>query len=290
MKLVVTGSSGMLGRALCLKLAQRHQVIGLDILKPEAQGSKLEGFIECDITDRKKSIEYIGASRADLVIHAAAYTDVDGCEKNEQQALAVNAYGAQNIALGCKHCGCSLIYISTDFVFDGEKHKPYLVSDRPNPINIYGKSKWFGEKFIQEALVNCLIVRSSWLFGKGGKNFVTTLMEKAKERTRLEVVNDQFGCPTYVKDLALGISRLIAFSNTSGIYHITNSVSCSWYELAQKIKRLRGLPVEIVPVSSAQYQGTKRPRMSVLDNRRYQQALGSALRPWPEALEEYLLS
>ena len=297
MKILITGSSGMLGSSLYKELSRDYEVVGLDIAKPASYNLRPTSFIQCDITEREKIVDEIVLAKPDIAIHAAAYTDVDGCEQNPEQAHRVNALGTENVAQACKDCNCLLIYISTDFVFDGEKKSAYIEEDPPNPINIYGKSKLEGEKSVQSILKEFIIVRSSWLFGEGGRNFVDILLKRAQNEKRIEVVNDQFGSPTYTKDLAQAIKKLIDLSYhlppmsyvLKGIYHITNSGSCSWYEFASAIKEFVKLDVNIVPVSFAQYPSpTKRPKMSVLENRRYRQDVGEDLRNWKEALEEYI--
>lgn len=290
MKVLITGSSGMLGRALCQALSDKFKVVGMDIIKPMSYVLCPMSFIKCDITDREKTVAEIISLKPDIVIHAAAYTDVDGCERDPQKANAVNALGTQNVARACKTNKCLLIYISTDFVFDGKKASPYIESDQPNPISSYGRSKLKGEEFIHSILTRFAIIRSSWLFGKGGHNFVDIILEKARTEEELKVVNDQRGSPTYTPDLAKAIARLIELSDKiGGIYHITNSGSCCWYEFALAIKEMANLDADILPISSEQFRSpAKRPKMSILDNTRYQQVTSEKLRPWPEALKEYL--
>lgn len=291
MKILITGSSGMLGSALCQELADKHELVGMDIAGPTSYILHPTSFVQCDIADREGTITEIVSAKPDMVIHTAAYTDVDGCEAKPEKADEVNALGTETVALACQKSGAFLIYISTDFVFGGKKETPYLEQDLPNPINVYGRSKLAGEKFVQSILEKFIIVRSSWLFGRGGRNFVDTLLKKAQTEKTIEVVKDQFGAPTYTEDLARGIGSLIAADTRSnGIYHITNSGSCSWYELAQEIKEITNLDANIVPISSEQHRtSTRRPEMSILENRRYQELTGETLRPWKEALKEYLL-
>ena len=287
MKILITGSSGMLGRVLCEELADKHEVVGLDVRRNQKYS-----FIEADITQRDETIEKIVRQRPDLAIHTAAYTDVDGCELDEEKAHKVNALGTETIALACQSCQVFLCYISTDFVFDGEKKTAYIEEDQPNPINIYGKSKLEGEKYVQSILKKFIIVRSSWLFGKGGRNFVDIFLKRVQSEKRLEVVNDQFGSPTCVKDLARAINRLIGSTERlSDIYHITNSGSCSWYEFAKEILRVKGVKkVVLEPATSERInRPARRPKMSILENRRYQEDTGEKLRHWEEALREYLL-
>ncbi len=290
MKILITGSSGMLGQALCGELSGKCEVAGLDVERVQSTEYRVQKFIKCDITEREKTIAAIAAIKPDVVIHTAAYTDVDGCEQNPKEAHKVNALGTETIALACRKCRSLLCYISTDFVFDGKKESAYLESDQPRPLNIYGRSKLAGERYVQTILKEFLIVRSSWLFGQGGKNFVLTILKKAQTEKIIEVVSDQFGSPTYAQDLAEAVSNLIDLTaGPRGIYHITNSGSCSWYEFAQAIKELAGLDMEFRPVSSAEYlRAARRPRMSILDNRRYRVDTGNKLRHWKEALEKYL--
>jgi len=282
MRILITGASGMLGRDLVEALSEEHEVVGLDI-----KGSRFTvhglRFIVCDITVREKIIKAICDVRPEIVIHAAAYTDVDGCEKNKNLAYKVNGIGAQNVTLACKECKASIAYISTDFVFDGEKKEPY------------GKSKLEGEKHISLLLDRYFIIRTSWLFGRHGRNFVNTILKVAEEKKELKVVNNQVGSPTYTKDLVYAIQKLITDHRSPitnfGIYHISNSGSCSWYEFAQEIIHTSHIshPPSLKPVSSEESnRPAKRPKFSVLDNNRYIQTVGEPLRPWQEALGEYL--
>ncbi|NQS99703.1 MAG: dTDP-4-dehydrorhamnose reductase [Candidatus Omnitrophica bacterium] len=294
MKILITGISGMLGRALWKTLQGSNEIVGLDIrdtpLKFEKYITK-PSLEKLNITNQEEISKIIDRRKPNIVIHTAAYTDVDGCEREPEKANKVNALGTENVARACKAGNCLLIYISTDFVFDGEKKSAYLESDPPEPINVYGESKLAGEKLVQSLLKRHIIIRSSWLFGKGGKNFVDTILEKAKTANELKVVDDQFGSPTYAGDLAQAIADLIAMPDeTEGIYHITNSGSCSWHQFARAIKELAGLDAKVVAVSSAEYRSpAQRPAMSTLDNRRYQELSGGRnLRPWKEALQEYL--
>jgi dTDP-4-dehydrorhamnose reductase len=288
MKILITGSSGMLGQALLRELSDKYEVVGMDIRKLPVPGFQPPAFMECDITDREKAIADIASIKPDIVIHSAAYADVDGCEQNPEKAHSVNAQGTETVSLACQKCGALLCYVSTDFVFGGEKESAYIESDKPDPVNIYGKSKLDGERFVQSILKDYIIVRSSWLFGKGGKNFADTIVSKLPDGEKIKVVNDQFGSPTYASDLARAIKTLLT-ADIHGIYHITNSNSCSWYEFARAIKEIAGLGIDIVPISSEQYRSpARRPKMSILKNRRYQETTGEKLRHWKEALGEYL--
>lgn len=290
MKVLITGSSGMLGCALCRNLLDKFEVIGLDKEEAKNQDFSLVQFIKADISKRESTVRAIASANADIIIHTAAYTDVDGCEKNAQLAKEVNSDGTETLALGAKESNASLWYISTDFVFDGEKESAYLESDAPKPLNIYGASKLEGEKRIQSLLGKYAIIRSSWLFGKDGKNFVETILRKNTELKNIKVVDDQRGSPTYTEDLAQALKKLLSCSaQVQGIYHITNSGSCTWYEFALAINEIAGLDLEIEPISSATYgSSVRRPKTSVLENTRYQECAQDTLRHWKEALKEYL--
>ncbi len=293
MRILVTGSSGMLWQALCAKLADRHEVIGIDI--KEVAGCKLQvaDFFQLDITDRNLIIQKIEEVAPDIIIHCAAYTDVDGCELNPEKAQELNVAATATIAEGCKLTSSYMIYISTDFVFDGKKKSPYTEKDKPNPINVYGKTKLEGENAVKDALDKYLIIRTSWLFGKGGKNFVDIILSRAKKEKELKVVNDQVGCPTYAIDLAEAMSSVIGsqLSVIRGrLLNITNPGSCSWYEFAREIIDLAGIKdVKIFPISSEELgRPAKRPKMSVLDNTQFRQISGRYLPPWRDALRRYI--
>jgi dTDP-4-dehydrorhamnose reductase len=296
-KILITGSSGMLGSSLCEALADEYEISGLDLFEPQASNPKPQAFSQCDIADKHSVVTVISKVKPDLIIHTAAYTDVDGSELNRQKAFAVNAQGTENVVQAARGLGAILFYISTDYVFDGKKDKPYTETDLPHPINIYGQSKLEGEKIIQARLDKYFILRTSWLYGPNGKNFVTTILEKARENKILKIVDDQIGSPTYNLDLAKAIKVLLSNINAGlsasvyGIYHITNSASCSWYEFAKRIISLKQLETEILPISSSEAKRPAlRPKMSVLDNSKLKATFRLNLRPWPEALNHFLLS
>ena len=231
MRVLITGACGMLGRDLVETLSKEHELFGIDVKDSGSWILNLGSmeFSKADIINKEEIIKVICDARPEVVIHTAAYTDVDGCEKNEDLAHRVNGTGTQNVALACQKCKAVIAYISTDFVFDGEKKEPYIESDRPNPLSVYGKSKLEGEKHISSLLDRYFIIRTSWLFGKHGRNFVNTILKLAQEKKELRVVNDQIGSPTYTKDLAYAIKRLITDHRSPitdfGIYHISNSDS-----------------------------------------------------------------
>lgn len=276
MRVVVTGAKGQLGSELVEVLRGDHEVIGFN------RG-------ECDVAD-PGSKEILRACRPDLVIHAAAYTDVDGCELDPQKAYRVNALGTQHVAEACKALRVPLIYISTDYVFDGQKGEPYTESDAPNPINIYGKSKLEGERLVRALVEHSYIIRTAWLYGRGGRNFVKTILQKARQGEAVRVVDDQVGSPTYAKDLAKAIACLLR-GIPFGTYHLTNSGSCSWYEFAKRIFTVAGLKgsESLRPITSQELgRPAPRPPYSVLANDRWLKVMNQKLRSWQEALEEAL--
>jgi len=280
MKVLILGALGMLGQDLLPILSAKYEVFGRDI-------------DEADITDPdqvRKEIETVGP---DVVINAAAYTDVDGCEAKRELAFSVNAEGAHHIALECARLGSRMIHLSTDYVFDGASQIPYPEGAEPNPLNVYGKSKLQGEIYIRETLDNFLIIRTAWLYGAHGKNFVDTILRLAAQQDELRVVDDQRGSPTFTKDLAQAISLVLA-KGIQGILHVTNSGSCTWFEFARKILEIKkplNDQLRLVPISSKELgRPASRPANSVLDCSRFEKFTGSKMRPWEKALEDYLSS
>ena len=290
MRILITGSSGMLGRELCMQFARRHDVIGLDIAESAISGMK--DFIQADIADDKAVLRRISGVKPDMVIHCAAWTDVDGAEIDPEIASRVNTEGTRFVAMACKDSGSLLIFMSTDFVFDGQSQSPYAEGDATDPTNVYGRSKLEAEKLTAEILDRFVIVRTSWLFGPGGRNFVDVVLNKAREEKILEVVTDQFGSPTYTCDISGALAGLAEnhLKDLQGIYHITNSENCSWYKFAEEILKCSNLTdVELKPITSEElHRAAERPRMCILSNKRYAELTGETLRPWHEALKEYL--
>jgi dTDP-4-dehydrorhamnose reductase len=231
----------------------------------------------------------VSAARPDVVVHAAAYTDVDGAERDQARAMAVNAEGTERVARGAAAAKARLIYVSTDYVFDGEKATPYLESDQPRPLSVYGRSKLEGERHALACCENTLVVRTSWLYGATGKNFVKTIARLAGEKPELRVVSDQRGSPTCAWDLALALRKVLAV-DVRGIAHATGSGACSWHEFASAIVKTVGLSTPVVPITTAEAARlAARPRNSVLANRvlaRY----GITLPPWQESLDRFLSS
>jgi dTDP-4-dehydrorhamnose reductase len=264
MRVVVTGANGMLGMDLCALLEKEgHQVVRTDVNVRE--GVKAPSWESLDITDTKATLGLIAKQKPDVVIHGAAYTDVDGCTRNPDLAYNVNAFGTWNLAAACAAQDIPLFYISTDFVFDGTKGEPYTEFDTPNPISVYGASKLAGEKLVAQICKKHFICRTSWMFGIHGKSFPNTMLELAKTHHERYVVVDQVGSPTHTLDLARTLISMLD-SPLYGTYHITNSGHCSWYEFAKKTLEVAGvhtLVVKRVP-SNQNPTPTKRPAYSVL--------------------------
>lgn len=275
-KVLITGSNGMLGSSLLEQLKKKYSIKGITIE-------------DADITDFDAVVKVIRKIKPDIVIHTAAYTKVDDCESNSLLAYKVNAIGTRNVAVACQKIDASMVYISTDYVFDGTKESPYTEFDAANPLSVYGKTKLAGEEFIRQILNRFYIIRTSWLYGEGGVNFVDTIINKAKTEKVLKVVDDQFGSPTYTKDLADKIGEIID-KERYGTYHVTNSGSCSWFEFAKKIIEYSNIKgVDAIPIkSNALNRPAKRPANSVLQNFMLELEGIPLMRPWEEAVREYV--
>ncbi len=278
MHIIITGSNGMLGHALTAVLSKQHKLTGFDLP-------------DLDITNLSALKTSLALEKLDLIINAAAYTDVDGCESNADLAFAVNATGPRNLAVVANELNIPLVHISTDYVFDGMSTVPYKESDIPNPQSVYGKSKLSGEQHVRELYSKHYIIRTSWLYGEHGKNFVATMLRLAQERDELGVVDDQTGSPTYTLDLARAIAELIT-EPAYGTYHITNSGTCTWYEFTLEIFRKAGIGgVRVNPITTEEInRPAPRPRNSVLDNYNWRMQGHHPLRHYKEALADYLKS
>jgi dTDP-4-dehydrorhamnose reductase len=282
MEILVIGSDGMLGKDLDRVLSD----------------SKI-GFLgvnkaRLDITDPNATEREILKHNPSVVILSAAYTKVDACEDHKELANSINGDGAKNVALACRKIDARLIYVSTDYVFNGRKKDgSYTEEDLTDPINAYGQSKLLGEKNVQETLDDFLIIRTSWLFGFGGYNFVEYILSTVKDDEAPTIVNDQVGAPTHTKDLAVAIVKL-AKNGTKGVINITNSGECSWYQFASTIYSEVGFGGKVVPISTEEYRRTKKPNManrpenSRLSSKRFQSVVGYSLPDWKEALKDYL--
>ncbi len=242
---------------------------------------------DADIRDAKRVHDTVKENHPDWIVLAAAYTDVDGCESNPQLAFAVNRDGAMNVAEVAREVGARLVFLSSDYVFDGKKTTPYESGDARNPQSVYGRSKAEAEIKLLELMPDCCIIRTSWLFGIGGKCFPDTILKLAASRPALDVVNDQRGRPTYAVDLARAIIQLCR-KNAAGIVHATNTGDCTWFEFAQQILQSAGLTTTVQPVSSEQMaRPAPRPAYSVLSPARLR-GLGIEMPSWQDALQRYL--
>lgn len=279
MKILVTGSRGMLAQDLIPVLKTEHEV---------APFSK----VEMDITHKEIVFGKIKANKPDLVVNCAAYTDVDKAEEERDKAFQINALGVQNLALICAEMQIPLCHISTDYVFDGKKNRPYTPFDNENPLNFYGESKLAGEKYIQWILDKFYIVRTSGLYGSGGNNFIFSIIKLAKEHFKVKVVTDQIGSPTFTLNLSYGIKKLIETGNY-GIYHIADDSEdgISWFDFAKEIIAFTGINAEIVPVTSEEFSRTaKRPAYSVLSTEIMRIGTGYIPEKREKALKKFITS
>jgi len=276
MKVLVTGANGQLGREL--------------VRLPAQPDMEIAGFgrEEMDVADLGQCRNVIGSYKPDVVIHCAAYTKVDQAESEPDEAYRINAYGTRNAVVAAAEAGAKFVYISTDYVFDGKATAPYREYDRPDPQTVYGKSKLAGEQLVQSLSSRYFIVRTSWVYGKYGSNFVKTMLKLAEERDRLKVVSDQVGSPTYTLDLAQFLLELVK-TDCYGIFHASNTGVCSWYEFAKAIFEERELKVLVEPCTTDEFpRPAPRPAYSVLDHGAIRSHGLKPLRPWREALRNFL--
>ena len=276
MRILVTGVKGQLGHDVMKELEKRgHTGIGVDVE-------------EMDITDAQKVDEVIRASDVEAVIHCAAYTAVDAAEDQVDLCRKINAEGTENIAKVCKELDLKMIYISTDYVFDGEGERPWEPDDERSPLNVYGQTKYEGELAVEKYLEKYYIVRIAWVFGVNGKNFIKTMLNLAQTRDELSVVNDQIGSPTYTADLAVLLVDMVE-TDKYGRYHATNEGLCSWYEFAKEIFRQAGKEVTVHPVTSEEFPAkAKRPHNSRMSKDKLEENGFRRLPSWQDALERYL--
>lgn len=273
MRLLIFGATGMLGKAL-LRRAKNDEVIGL-------------GSADVDLRNPDQVNKVVADAKPDWIVLAAAYTDVDGCEINPTLATSVNAYGAVNVANAAARNQARLLFVSTDYVFDGTKSAPYEIGDKRNPINAYGRSKAEAEQKLVSILPECCIVRTSWLFGPAGKCFPDTILKLAEIRPEIKVVNDQRGSPTYTLDLAEAIIKLV-HAGAHGIVHCTNQGQCTWYDFACEIVRQAGRSTRVRATTSIEFvRPAERPKYSVLSPSSLE-AYGISMPTWQLALQAYL--
>ena len=274
MKLIITGADGQLGSEM-QKILDKHDVYPVDIE-------------ELDITDFEEVKRQVVDFRPEIIFHGAAFTDVDGAELNPDMAYKVNAIGTQNLAVAARAVGAVILYISTDFVFDGQKPTPYNEFDEVNPLSVYGRSKLAGERFIQTLTNNFYICRTAWLYGAGGNNFVKTMQKLGASGQTVRVVDDQIGSPTSAADLAAKVVE-IGLSGRFGTYHTTNAGETSWYGFAKKIFELTDMTVDLQPITTDEMERPAiRPPFSVLQSLSLELQGLKSMRPWEEALTDYL--
>lgn len=275
MKILLFGSKGQLGTDLQLLSEGVHELVAHDL--------------DLDITDRETVTAEVGKVCPDVVMNAAAYTDVDGAEREEVAAYRVNALGVHNIALACGLHDVPLLHVSTDFVFDGEASAPYTEYDLPGPRGVYAKSKYAGERHVEALLNRYWICRTSWLYGVGGNNFVRTMLRLGRERDHLDVVDDQRGSPTYSRDLAARLLE-IAARGAFGVYHVSNTGDCTWFQFTREIFEIAGIDTPVRPTTTeALGRPAPRPRYSVMRGLALQVQGFEPMRHYREALEDFIL-
>lgn len=273
MRVTIFGATGLLGKALVQEWKQDDVAF---------LSSK-----DTDIQNAEQVLATVGRNRPEWIVLAAAYTDVDGCESNREKAMSVNCQGALNVAQAAKSCGARLLFLSTDYVFDGQSTTPYETNHPRAPQSVYGKSKADAEEKLLAILPNCCIVRTAWVFGMGGKCFPDTILKLAESRPAIDVVNDQRGSPTYTPDLARAIIQL-CHRNASGIVHVTNDGECTWFEFASEIVRQAELSTVVRPTTSDKFvRPAPRPKYSVLSAKSREQC-GVRMPQWKDALRNYL--
>lgn len=275
LKVLITGANGQLGCDLADVLSEGHQIYTF-------------GRKEMDVTDGSQVLQTVHRVKPDAIIHTAAYTQVDQAEFNQDSAYLVNMDGTRNVTVAAQQAGAKLIYISTDYVFDGRSSIPYKEYDAANPQTVYGKSKLAGEEMVKALSDKYFIVRTSWLFGKHGQNFVKTMLRLSQQQKDLFVVSDQIGTPTFSRDLAVFLQKLID-TDKYGIYHVSNGGSCSWYEFAQAIFKNAGINPKVIPIETKNLgSSAPRPAYSVLDHMSIRLNGFQELRHWQEALTEFM--
>lgn len=275
-KVVVTGGHGQLGTELALMLQSKsYETYGLS-------------HQELDITGLEQVRKVFQEIQPSVVCHTAAYTAVDKAESDRDNAFLVNAIGTRNVAIAAEEIGAKLVYVSTDYVFNGEKDGTYSEFDKPSPLGVYGQSKYAGEQFVHDFHSRFFITRTSWVYGQYGNNFVKTMLKLAESHDRIKVVNDQRGCPTYTKDLAEKIIELFQTDNF-GTYHISNSGSCTWYEFAKAIFEIKGIDIQVDPCTSEEFpRQAKRPKNSVLEQFALKLNGFGAVEDWKQGLVKFL--
>lgn len=290
MKILIAGGNSQLAKEIKYIIDKGSSSLG-DIDSRIIQGEFISlSREELDITDLNMVKEVVNNIKPDVIINCAAYTNVDGCESDFKGAFQVNALGPRNLAIAAKEANSKLLHISTDYVFDGKGTSPYKEYDRINPKSVYGKTKALGDDYVREFCDKYFIVRTSWLYGRFGKNFVYTISNLGDKNDSIKVVNDQLGNPTNCEDLAYNILKLIV-TEEYGIYHCTGEGICSWYDFAVEIIKLKGCNCRVEPCTTEEYpRPAKRPTYSALDNLMLQCTIGNTMRYWKDALKDFFQS
>ncbi len=292
MKVLVTGSGGMLGRVLIELLRKEHEVWGLGRRPNPHEGVP---YLRADLEERASFADEVARQAFDWILHTAAWTDVDGCERDPDRARRANVEATANLVSSVQGTEARFLFLSTDYVYDGAKRVPYAETDRTGPLNVYGRTKLEAEEEVAAAkLGGAFLLRTSWLYGAGGVNFVDKILSMAGKRAVLKVVSDQVGAPTYALDLAQGIQDFMAEACRSsqiapGVYHLTQGGWTSWFEFARDIVALSGAAAEVIPVPAREVtRPAKRPANSMLSTEKIVRASRVSLRPYREALADYL--
>lgn len=288
MKILVLGGKGQLAGQIQSIIQNKQSDFGkLDDILSQCE-FKFTGHDKLDITSYKKVEEYIEKYKPYALINCAAYTNVDKCESDYDTAFKVNAVGARNLAVACEKFKIKLLHVSTDYVFNGKGNTPFKECDIANPQSVYGATKLLGEQYVREFCSRYFIIRTAWLYGEYGKNFVYTIMKVAKEKGHLDVVDDQRGNPTYAEDLAYHILKLV-LTDEYGIYHCTGNGECSWYDFACKIVEYAGINASVSKITSDKLnRAAKRPSYSALDNMMLRCTIGDKMRNWQDALKSFI--
>jgi dTDP-4-dehydrorhamnose reductase len=286
---MIIGSNGQLGSELARQLRSGKSELGDTPAAYQNAVTLCLDIDQLDITDLTRTMVQVKSFSPAVIFNCAGYTNVGDCETHATEAFRVNAIGSRNLAMAAEQVGAKLIYVSTDYVFSGERTTPYREYDMTNPLGVYGLTKLAGEKFAQQFCSRWFVVRTAWLYGYNGKNFVKTMLKLAKERSEIAVVDDQFGNPTNAADLAFHLLK-IALTEDYGIYHCTGNGVCSWYDFVSRIVALSGSCVKVKPCSTEQYASpVKRPAYSALEHMMLNATVGDEMRSWQDALDAYMI-
>ncbi|MBZ4645368.1 MAG: dTDP-4-dehydrorhamnose reductase [Clostridia bacterium] len=288
MRVLITGAKGQLGNEIIRILNIGTSALGsINQVYKHVEVAKSD-IKDLDITNLDLVKNYVNNFKPDIIINTAAYTNVDGCEMDTDTAFKINALGARNVAMIAEEVGAKIVHVSTDYVFSGNGSIPYKEYDLPCPVNVYGKTKLLAEKYVQQFCSKYFIVRTAWLYGYNGRNFVKTIISAGKERGHLSVVDDQKGNPTNAEELAHHILEM-CLTEEYGLYHCTSNGECSWYDFAKKIVQNAGIKCNVIPIQSEQLQrAAKRPTYSSLDNMMLRCTIGDKMRNWEDALEYFI--